>query len=392
MMFKNETDHSEMRVTIKPILFSALLILLMNIPGYSTIRYVKAGNPTPSYPYTSWVTASDSIQKVVDICISGDTILFGTGVYSQIVNSENFGRDLTILGVDVDSCVIDVSGFPTEPILWVFTFNDNLNIENLTFRTRLGTTEHIAIFTFGSVFISNTVNIKNVKFLGIFRRAILMSNTTGTIRDCYFYRNYVAINGPDWNSSPPMSIIDNIFSRVTDGILAEYANIIGNTFINVDSYTINFNTMFGKFTYVRNNFMHSQTDRSIGVNQVPNTIENNVMIGFKNGISMLPGTKVINNIIINSLENAIYTTNSLDTAVINYNCFYNNNAISNNTALFNPDTTIYYTSDPMFENSDSNNYLLQMFSLLINAGDPYILDVDGSRSDVGLYGGPYGQS
>ncbi len=33
-----------------------------------------------------------------------------------------------------------------------------------------------------------------------------------------------------------------------------------------------------------------------------------------------------------------------------------------------------------------------MFSLLINAGDPNILDVDGSRSDVGLYGGPYGQS
>jgi hypothetical protein len=46
----------------------------------------------------------------------------------------------------------------------------------------------------------------------------------------------------------------------------------------------------------------------------------------------------------------------------------------------------------MFENQDSNNYLLQMFSPLIDAGDPNILDVDGSRSDVGLYGGPYGQS
>jgi hypothetical protein len=46
----------------------------------------------------------------------------------------------------------------------------------------------------------------------------------------------------------------------------------------------------------------------------------------------------------------------------------------------------------MFENQDSNNYLLQMFSPLIDAGDPNILDVDGTRSDVGLYGGPYGQS
>jgi hypothetical protein len=79
-------------------------------------------------------------------------------------------------------------------------------------------------------------------------------------------------------------------------------------------------------------------------------------------------------------------------ADINYNLFYNNPQISNNLFRFNPDTTIYYTADPMFENQDSNNFLLQMFSPLINAGDPNILDVDGSRSDVGLYGGPYGQS
>ncbi len=31
-----------------------------------------------------------------------------------------------------------------------------------------------------------------------------------------------------------------------------------------------------------------------------------------------------------------------------------------------------------------------MFSPLIDAGDPTILDRDGSRSDIGLYGGPYG--
>jgi fibronectin type 3 domain-containing protein len=29
---------------------------------------------------------------------------------------------------------------------------------------------------------------------------------------------------------------------------------------------------------------------------------------------------------------------------------------------------------------------------LIDAGDPNILDKDGSRSDIGLYGGPYGES
>jgi hypothetical protein len=33
-----------------------------------------------------------------------------------------------------------------------------------------------------------------------------------------------------------------------------------------------------------------------------------------------------------------------------------------------------------------------MFSPLIDAGDPNILDKDSTRSDIGLYGGPYGES
>jgi hypothetical protein len=36
------------------------------------------------------------------------------------------------------------------------------------------------------------------------------------------------------------------------------------------------------------------------------------------------------------------------------------------------------------------DFHLQAYSPLIDAGDPTILDRDGSRSDIGLYGGPYG--
>ncbi len=42
-------------------------------------------------------------------------------------------------------------------------------------------------------------------------------------------------------------------------------------------------------------------------------------------------------------------------------------------------------------NEDSMDYHLQMYSPLIDAGDPDILDVDGTRSDIGLYGGPLGE-
>ena len=321
-------DVNNKRITgMKATLFTTILFLLISLPAYSTIRYVKAGNPTPSSPYTTWTTASDSIQKVVDICLSGDTILIGKGVYPQIVNSEHYGRNLTILGVDIDSCVIDVSGFPREPLLKVFTFKDNLNVENLTFKTRLGTTEHIAILTEGSTFVSNTVNIKNVKFWGIFKEALTLLNTSGSIQNCYFYASSVAINGPEWTNSPPMLISKNLFYRVNHGIYAEYSTIIDNSFIDTFVEAVHFHPWFGRFTDVRNNFIHGRT-YDVGINQVPNRIENNIIINFARGIVMQPGTRVTNNIILNSRECAIYNTNSLDTAVINYNCFYNNNAIT----------------------------------------------------------------
>src|SRR5690606_11100889 len=55
-------------------------------------------------------------------------------------------------------------------------------------------------------------------------------------------------------------------------------------------------------------------------------------------------------------------------------------------------------ADPMFVKDTLPNpqldfdYHLQAFSPGIDKGDPDILDTDGSRSDIGLYGGPYGES
>ncbi len=391
-IFENEIDHSEMRITIKPILYSLLLFILMSLPGYSTIRYVKAGNPTPSFPYATWATASDSIQKVVDICLNGDTILIGTGVYSQIVNSDHFGRDLTILGVDVDACIVDMTAFPQGTLLKAFIFQDNLHIENITFKTYFGWSEHIALFLSGP-FNNNVVKIQNVKFLGAFSPGIDVLFSTGEISSCYFYGNLKAINGFDDASVSQIGIIrNNLFSFLSEGIACNYAIIIGNTFIELFNSAVYFSSLFGVYCEVRNNFMHNRRQIYYGVINVPNFVTNNVILNFRRGVVTLPGAHVENNVIMNSSEYAIYVNQPLDTAIINYNAFYNNTEITNNTALFDPDTTIYYTSDPMFENPDSNNYLLQMFSPLINTGDPNILDVDGSRSDVGLYGGPYGQS
>jgi hypothetical protein len=46
------------------------------------------------------------------------------------------------------------------------------------------------------------------------------------------------------------------------------------------------------------------------------------------------------------------------------------------------------SANPLFVNAAGNNFALQCGSPAINAGSPSILDTDGTRSDMGAYGGP----
>jgi hypothetical protein len=384
------------KVPTRTFLFSAILIFLLNVPGYSTIRYVKAGNSTPTYPYTSWATASDSIQKVVDICISGDTIMIGSGVYTECVKSERVNFSLSIIGTDVDSCIFDLSSYPPEGGSFKsIRTSHNIVVKNLSFTTTIQINDHWGVFIGHP---SNTINTNivecNFKNLneGVFGFII-----TGEISNNYFYNITNTIQVSDAPSSGEYINIKNntIVKSRSWGISCLYGNIYNNWIFLRYGYGIGGNDLFSSDLKIYNNFVTRYINDPDwnGITATRNKIINNVVDGLANGISPKSGTEVKNNIVANCSNTAIdfYNSSAAQGNDINYNLFYMNKKISSNLSWFNPDTTIYYSSDPMFENPDSNNYLLQMFSPLINAGDPNILDVDGSRSDVGLYGGPYGQ-
>ncbi|MDP3682358.1 MAG: hypothetical protein Q8S01_00355, partial [Ignavibacteria bacterium] len=129
------------------LLFTSLL--LFTVCTFAQVRFVsKTGSSTP--PYTSWETASDSIQKCINICNDGDTVVVANGTYreSLVINPA-----ITLLGSGIDSCIIDGRGLASVTIVpnKVFTienfhiigkayepltgiigaYNDHLNCKNL---------------------------------------------------------------------------------------------------------------------------------------------------------------------------------------------------------------------------------------------------------------------
>ena len=109
------------------------------------------------------------------------------------------------------------------------------------------------------------------------------------------------------------------------------------------------------------------------------------------GISHIGPTDIVMNNVVAGCAGGISVWNNQN-ITIQYNNVWNNEI---SYSGFTPDTT-NISFDPMIVNDDTTqgdlDFHLQKYSPLIDAGDPNILDKDGTRSDIGLYGGPYGES
>ena len=106
-----------------------------------------------------------------------------------------------------------------------------------------------------------------------------------------------------------------------------------------------------------------------------------------------PGNRsFIRNNILSQNKIAVYLENGQPN--MDYNLYWDNEIHATNGSAFGANDIF---ADPMFvkdtiARSLAYDYHLQMYSPGIDAGDPSILDVDGSRSDIGMYGGPLGSS
>ena len=402
---------------MKPKIFLLLLLSLyiVNCTFYitsATVRYVsKTGSSTP--PYTTWETAADSIMECINISVFGDTIYVANGTYKeQVVMIPG----LTLIGAGSDSCFIDTRDLVTSQNFTSVAVADSCLLTGFHILVYYNAEEGVGISGAGSVGSSLiTLNSISTGYEGIYLGdnpivyknfffnvsvGIELFNANGIARKNIIYvapisqlaiRAGIYIQAFDFSYAP---LIDsNYIVTVGDGIRKSFGS----------SPKIKNNTIFKEYEYgifvtvsdtveIANNIIFGIGGDGINFNGITNImLNNNHLAGnFGRGIWGSGSGQLSNNVITNS-EVGIELSSFGDISP-EYNDLWNND---DNYSGFTPDSTNIEV-DPMVVNDDSTkgdlDFHLQMFSPLIDAGDPTILDKDGTRSDIGLYGGPTANS
>jgi hypothetical protein len=362
----------------KRTLLLILALLIIHSTFYiaqATVRYVShSGSNTP--PYTSWTTAADSIMSAINISVFGDTIYVANGVYKERVDMVD---GLTFIGAGMDSCVIDTRNFPLTSPFYSIETGDSCYLRG------------IKVLSYD---LNNGIGIRlknsNIMYCTIKYAAIGMTINTGYQEKPMVYKNIILDVTDGITTLFAQSIIkENIIYARGNGLVSQVNSAptyINNTIVCAPCW-MGFND-FGLQSKLKNNLFYRISGGNYGLWTYGDTVTNNIIFGaWGDGIS--GASSVITN---THIEKAVigldYDVGGGSPPVFRYNNLWNNQT---NFQDFTPDSTNIYR-DPMFVNEDSMDFHLQMYSPLIDAGDPNILDIDGTRSDIGLYGGPFGES
>lgn len=369
-----------------PVLLMTIIFFLNHTAEINpTIRYVsKTGSSTP--PYTTWETAADSIQKCINYSIDGDTIIVANGVYKEslVVN-----KYLWLWGSSMDSTVINGTGLAN----YTIDFQSDGYIQLFTI---IGKGEGTILTT-----------------------CILSNNTNAIISDCKILNALDGVTLVFSSSIVDRCIIINTDEGyVTSNVSSNYNPVIKNSIILMNNSSRRGILVDGGKNLASNNIVLGNLNSNKGIQSElfwvasTNIIKNNSVSGFNQNIDgYAADTAIVHNNISSSANQRGITINSKtdmrnnisaynQTGVVgptitnsDYNLYWQNN--THTTGGFAPNDIV---ADPMFVNDTipvyggTYDYRLQMFSPAIDAGDPNILDVDGTRSDIGAYGGPGGES
>ena len=375
---------------------TVVIFLFLCVALYSqTVRYVSKSGSN-EFPYLTWETAGTSVKTVVDIAGSGDTVYVGPGEY---IDTLDISKDLTIIGSGMDETLIH-SDYTRKVVINLYA---KLNTSNLSvasnedFPYMVGSS---AIYQHGAY----DLNVKNCFFKVL--SSGLTRNDGGRIKveDSFFMVStgnciyFIDASPTKWDTVRGCVFYGEKFNGTSAANLG-VNNLLFEDNITLKSIRYGIHGIGSDSVIIRNNILGCE---GIGVNLIYNydyaEITNNVIHNGPNShstgifIGNSPDLRVYNNVIYNfneSLELRHEVSYDID-----YNCLFEiEDGISDTVQM--GENNLYV--NPMFnkmptgdETADEFDLRLQLYSQLIDSGHPEIKDKDNSRSDIGLYGGPYG--
>ncbi|MGB2697059.1 MAG: FlgD immunoglobulin-like domain containing protein [Candidatus Zixiibacteriota bacterium] len=368
-----------------------LLIIVILIPSLclADIHYVsKTG--TSEYPYTSWETAADSIMQAMRAADPGDTVMVGAGDYypdTTIVMKDS----VSLIGAGMDSTRIHGSVSIICITLAKGSVVNGFHIIGGHFAVWNEMPLQGSVEVIENNKITNCASAIDLYDVSIAIRNNIILNCGVGVAIAYGFDYHVA-NNTFFKSNPA------VFFGPTQALVVVANNVIDATGETADALDLSFNY---DSTFCANNIVYS-ADRKVynGIyfSSITGVISNNTVVNFiTDGIeaATVGELLVANNISVGN-KVGIKIENTLAELPTQLKLLYNNT-----WANYQADTVIAdevirdsiagnISADPMF--ADSFDFHLQKYSPCIDVGDPSLKDPDSSRSDIGAYGGPLGQS
>jgi parallel beta-helix repeat protein len=380
----------------KVLFFLILIVVLKDCTGWTDTHYVsKTGSD--EYPYDSWATAADSIQKGINAASPGDTVRVAAGTYRELVMMI---PGIVLLGAGIDSSII--YPYPNSGRDIVYG-QDSSVIEGF----------HIKGWYPDDKFCDGIYNSVDAKLKRIRNNRISGCNVgigpgsvTTEVSNNVIEDNQVGISSDFGDKS---YVINNTLTNNYQGIslwVSGGPTIIKNIIFNTTTYAI-----MGDFTdsmFIENNLVVIDEHDCIFLGNFSGAfrtapIRNNTLIG-----DSVPFTGYYPHVVgivgfSNEIKNNVISKGFYGVGAYSYDGSHSNPQVSYNDLWSNKEN--YYAEDgssidtslggniyldPMFAGSD--DYHLQYGSPCIDAGDPNIKDPDSSKSDIGCYGGPWGET
>lgn len=342
--------------------------------------YSGASNGTILRPYLT-------VQQGITTAKEGDTVFVAAGIYDGPITMRS---NVYVRGSGAAVTTIICRDTPPALVMEVIRFS---NVQH-TGICGCGIVNEAAIANVVTVDASDAdiaMNKIDQSGMGMYS-VVVSSGNHVNIHDNYFKESKYGAPYMITLGSVNASIFRNVFSpsMATNVILLNAnvgSSILNNRFQLPQEGMIGIMGINSKKSLVANNLFVGSNTNGSGIKLIgaeSTSVLNNVFDVRKTGIDENGGSQLILNNVF--LGNAVGASVSSSTAH-RYNVFWKNSMDVNGG---NHDAT-EIAGDPLFVNAENGNYRPAAQSILRDAGDPGVQwsDKDGSRNDIGIYGGPY---